>query len=142
LLQTVLDALEGRTAPAFPGEPVAPAAARLVVIAGHDTNIANLAGVLGLQWTLPGQPDDTPPGGALVFEVWRDAGGAAWVRARFVYQTLEQLRSLTPLDAAHPAGAVDLPPPCAETGKTPFCQVQPLADRLRRQAQQACKSGG
>lgn len=34
----------------------------VLFIAGHDTNLANLGGALELNWTLPGQPDNTPPG--------------------------------------------------------------------------------
>ncbi|MGC6744132.1 hypothetical protein ACP0HM_01685 [Escherichia coli] len=33
----------------------------VLFIAGHDTNLANLGGALELNWTLPGQPDNTPP---------------------------------------------------------------------------------
>lgn len=31
----------------------------LLFIAGHDTNLANLSGALDLNWSLPGQPDNT-----------------------------------------------------------------------------------
>ncbi len=48
----------------------------LLVLSGHDTNLSNLSGMLGLSWNLPGyQPDDTPPGGALIFSLWRDDAG-------------------------------------------------------------------
>ena len=139
LMRTVLDALEGATTPSFSGEPVAPASARFVVIAGHDTNIANLAGLLGLNWSLPGQPDYTPPGGALVFELWRDPAGERWVRVRFIYQTLDQLRRLTPLDNAHPPGDIsNLPLPCGQTDKL-YCQAQIFVQRLRRLTPPTCK---
>jgi 4-phytase/acid phosphatase len=40
------------------------------MLCGHDTNLSNLSGMLGLSLKLPGyQPDDTPPGGALVFSL-------------------------------------------------------------------------
>jgi hypothetical protein len=43
---------------------------RVLVISGHDTNLSNMSGLLQLSWRLPGyQPDDTPPGGALVFSL-------------------------------------------------------------------------
>lgn len=100
LLADVADAVEGK--PGLPGETAA--APRLAVFAGHDTNLDNLAGSLGLDWRLPGQPDETPPGGALVFEVWRDAHGQRTVRAAILYQSLDQLRDASPLDAAHPVG--------------------------------------
>src|SRR5450755_634837 len=39
----------------------------LLILVGHDTNLSNLSGMLHLSWHLPGyQPDDTPPGGALI----------------------------------------------------------------------------
>jgi len=46
---------------------------------------------------LPGfQQNETPPGGALVFEVWRPTGGGtAFVRSAFVAQTFEQMRDAT-----------------------------------------------
>ncbi len=139
LVQTVLDAVEGATTPAFPGEPIAPPSARLVAIAGHDTNIANLAGLLGLNWSLPGQPDATPPGGALTFEVWRDGAGERWVRASFIYQTLDELRRLTPLDDAHPAGLIANLPLCGRAG-SPECPIRPFVARLHRLAPPTCTS--
>jgi 4-phytase/acid phosphatase len=98
LAQKVMAALLGDAG--FPGEA---ANARLTVIAGHDTNLSNLAGILGTDWTLPGQPDKTPPGGALAFELWRDAAGDR-VKIVFFYQTLEQLRDGAMLDASHATG--------------------------------------
>jgi 4-phytase / acid phosphatase len=45
---------------------------RVLLLVGHDTNISNLAGMLGISWLLEGyQRNDTPPGGALVFELWQ-----------------------------------------------------------------------
>jgi 4-phytase/acid phosphatase len=81
---------------ATPGRIAVPDTARVVLLAGHDTNISNIAGMLGVTWTLPGQPDSTAPDTALAFEVWRDKAGP-FVRLRLFYQTLDQLRDLTPL---------------------------------------------
>lgn len=67
----------------------------LLVISGHDTNQSNLSGLLGLTWSLPGyQPNDTPPGGALVFSLWQNSSGGMVVRLRFVAQTPDQMRNL------------------------------------------------
>ena len=44
---------------------------RLFILVGHDTNLANIAGALDLNWLIDGRRDDTPPGGALVFELWK-----------------------------------------------------------------------
>ena len=77
---------------------------RLLVIVGHDTNLSNVAGMLGLSWLLEGyQQNDTPPGGALVFEVWRDLVTREYsVRTYYVAQTLEQMREARPLTLTSP----------------------------------------
>src|SRR6201999_4115758 len=95
----IVGALQGRAA--LPGQT---APVRMAVFAGHDSNLANMAGILCVHWTLPGQPDDTAPDAALAFEVWKAKSGQRYVRLAVIYQTLDQLRAGTPLDAAHPAG--------------------------------------
>jgi len=101
LLRMLADLLAGE-APRGLGVPPLGPRARLVVPAGDDTTLANLSGALGLGWSLPGQPDPTPPGAALAFELWRNTEtGARTVRVRIYAQTLDQLRSarvLGPLD--------------------------------------------
>jgi 4-phytase/acid phosphatase len=92
LLDAILLAMEQQVS----GKPVAGApdkpGDRMLILAGHDTNIANVAGALDLDWILDGRRDDTPPGGALVFELWRSAGGEWLVRVDYTAQTLEQMR--------------------------------------------------
>ena len=71
-------------------------------LVGHDTNQENIAGVLDLTWIVDGRRDDTPPGGALVFELWRSrASKAYFVRTFFTSQTLEQMRGSIPLSEPH-----------------------------------------
>jgi 4-phytase/acid phosphatase len=76
----------------------------LLVVSGHDTNLSNLSGMLGLSWKLPSyQLDETPPGGALLFSLWRDgASHEDFVKTEFVAQTLEQMHRRTPLSLAVP----------------------------------------
>jgi 4-phytase / acid phosphatase len=72
---------------------------RVLFLVGHDTNIAAVAGTLGLNWIVDGLRDDTPPGGALIFELWHSNDGAYRVRLAYTAQTLQQMRetqSLTP----------------------------------------------
>jgi 4-phytase/acid phosphatase len=46
---------------------------------------------------------DTPPGVALMFELWSNrSSGQYSVRAYFTAQTLEQMRASTPLTASNP----------------------------------------
>jgi len=72
----------------------APAAARVAMISGHDTNIANLAGLLGLHWRVPGiAADDPVPGGAILLERLHDAAGNVFVRASYRAQSLAELRA-------------------------------------------------
>lgn len=86
--------------------------ARLVVLSGHDGTLTLLAGMLELHWQLPGyQPDQTVPGGALVFERWRRADGQRVIRLRYTAQSLAQLRerrALT-LQAPPPSAPVFIP---------------------------------
>jgi 4-phytase/acid phosphatase len=82
IVKTVLGALRNETA-------------RMTVIVGHDTNVANLAGLLDLHWHVPGfAADDPTPGGALIFELLRDSARHQFVRVIYRSQTLEQMRHL------------------------------------------------
>jgi len=76
---------------------------RLLILVGHDTNLANISGALGLSWLIDGRRDDTPPGGALVFELWSKRGGSNYfVRTYYMAQTLDQMRNAAPLTLDHP----------------------------------------
>jgi 4-phytase/acid phosphatase len=76
---------------------------RLLILVGHDTNLANIGGALGLSWLIDGRRDDTPPGGALVFELWRKRRGSNYfVRTYYMAQTLDQMRNATPLTLDNP----------------------------------------
>ncbi len=75
---------------------------RALFLIGHDTNIASIAGALGLHWIADGRADDIPPGGALVFELWQSADGKNSVRVFYTTQTLEQMRAATVLTSKNP----------------------------------------
>jgi 4-phytase/acid phosphatase len=98
---------------------------RVVFLVGHDTNISNVAGAMGLSWLLPGDVrDDTLPGGALVFELWRNkTGGAHSVRTYYMAQTLEQARYATALSLDEPpARAPIFVPACSGSGAGYPCE--------------------
>lgn len=81
----------------------------LLVISGHDSNISNLSGLLGISWTLAGyQPDDTPPGGALIFSLWADGS----VKLRYVAQSVDQMRNLEPGEPESEEVAIQGCDPC------------------------------
>ncbi|MGH6659377.1 MAG: histidine-type phosphatase, partial [Sphingomicrobium sp.] len=76
----------------------AAAGSRITLLAGHDTNIADLGGLLGIHWQAASYPADAvPPGSALGFELYSDGKGRKIVRAFFRSQTMDQLRNLEPL---------------------------------------------
>jgi 4-phytase/acid phosphatase len=73
----------------------APPGAKFVAYVGHDTNIANLGGMLGLSWQQPGyQRDQTPPAGALAFELRAAGLGIPNVYVSYIAQALDDMRDL------------------------------------------------
>jgi 4-phytase/acid phosphatase len=95
-MQQAVDANSAAGALSMPGD-------RLLILVGHDTNLANMSGALGLSWLIDGRRDDTPPGGALTFEFWKKNGQPTYsVRAYYIAQTLDQMRNATPLSMATP----------------------------------------
>ena len=80
---------------------------RLLILVGHDTNLSNIAGALGLDWIEDGRRNDTPPGGALVFELWKKHDVDEYsVRVFYTAQTLDQMRNATPLSLQTPPQCV------------------------------------
>ena len=78
--------------------------AKVVVYVGHDTNIANLASIMDVTWTQAGyQRNQTPPAGALVFEVRLGADKKQRVYTSYVAQSPDQMRKAMPL-------TLELPP--------------------------------
>ena len=107
--------------------------AKFIAYVGHDTNIANVAGILDLTWTQAGyQRNQTPPAGALVFEVAAGSGQEAARVSSYVAQSLEQMRKVSPLTleappsgprrcgcaAAAPTRRLSLPPGRVRGGRT------------------------
>lgn len=118
ILKTMEQAATAKAVPGALGKP----GQRVLILVGHDTTICNLASMLRLSWQLPGyQRDDTPPGGALVFELWQQpANGAHSVRAYYVAQTLEQMRKALPVTPDSPPGRAALFVPACSTAKEGF----------------------
>lgn len=82
---------------------IGPPGTSVLILAGHDTNQSNISGMLDLAWKLPDYPqDDTPPGGALIFTLWRGSGGERSVRIEYLAASLDQMHDVTPLTLAEP----------------------------------------
>jgi 4-phytase/acid phosphatase len=122
LLDHILRSMEQAAAgKAIPGA-LGPAGNAVLLVSGHDTNLSNLSGMLGLSWKLAGyQPDDTPPGGALIFSLWREAGTNRYtVKLRYVAQSLDQMRDAEPLSLAAPPESQDVALPGCAAGGCPW----------------------
>jgi 4-phytase/acid phosphatase len=116
LLSAVAKAMEQAVAGKAVSGAIGRPGDRMLVIVGHDSNLANIQGTLNLSWLIPGDvPNDTPPGGALVFELWRQpAGGEYSVRTYYTAQTFEQMRQALPLTLdSPPAKATVFVPACS-----------------------------
>ncbi|MDE7548385.1 phosphoanhydride phosphohydrolase [Acetobacter fabarum] len=77
------------------GIPTVTEQTKLLVLAGHDTNLDALATLYGLDWSFADQPDPTAPDTTLAFELWRTAHGP-YIVVRLFHQGLEALRTLAP----------------------------------------------
>jgi 4-phytase / acid phosphatase len=117
ILYSMEQATTGQAVPGALGKP----GDRLLLLVGHDTNLENISGALGLSWIIDGRWNDTPPGGALVFEVWKAAStGNYSVRVSYTAQTLDQMRNATPLGVHNPPGRVPVfVPGCSQADS--FC---------------------
>ena len=120
LLAHILASLEQ----AESGKAVAGALGRpdgaLAILAGHDTNLSNLSGMLDLRWRVPGlADDDTPPESALIFSLWRDGAAGDWfVKLEFVTPSLDQMRHLEPLTLDSPPARVTVAIPACTSSRS------------------------
>lgn len=81
------------------GTGTAPPGAKFVAYVGHDTNIANVAGMLNLSWLQAGyQENQTPPAGALIFEL-RQTDNSVRVYAYYAAQSLDNMHHQTATSA-------------------------------------------
>ncbi len=117
ILDTLQQAVTGKEVPGALGK----LGDYAVILVGHDTNLANIAGTLNLNWLVDGRRDDTPPGGALVFELWEQPGTSTYeVRAYYTAQTLDQMRNLTVLTLENPPARSNVFIPGCSTGADGF----------------------
>jgi 4-phytase/acid phosphatase len=105
ILKSLNQAASGKTVAGAPGRP----GDRVLFLVGHDTNIAAIAGALNLTWIIDGRRDDTPPGGALLFELWRSRSSSSYaIRIEYTAQSVAQMRNASPLSLVDPPQSVSL----------------------------------
>ncbi len=136
MAQAVAAALQGKSF--FPGQ--GDKAARVTIIFGHDTTLQNMAGFFGLDWALKDQPDNTPPGGALIFEVYkRDKTADDRVRMFVLYQTADQLRQALPLDQTHGPSEVEVQPASCMDAAMHSCSLASILQIVGKNVPAECK---
>jgi 4-phytase/acid phosphatase len=114
--------------------------AKFVAYVGHDTNIWNLAGMLDVSWAQAGyQRNQTPPAGALMFEVRELPDKKQKVYTSYVSQSPEQMRNATPLtgDVLPQRTALRLPG-CSSTQPGFPCTIEEFAIAVRNSLDRDC----
>lgn len=119
----------------FAGAAPVPEQAKFVLLLGHDSNLSNLRGILGLNWTLPEEPDVTAPDTALAFERWRAADGSAFVRVRIFSFRLKDLRAR---GTAARGEVQTLKIPLCSKGKETHCSVRRFTDFALSRLSKSC----
>jgi 4-phytase / acid phosphatase len=114
--------------------------AKFVAYVGHDTNIFNLAGMLDTTWLQPGyQRNQTPPAGALMFEVREGADKKLRVYSSYVAQSMDQMRNATPLTLDVPPVKTPLRLPGCSTSAPGFpCTLEEFAVAARNVLDRDC----
>lgn len=130
MAQQIDDFLSGRKSK-FKGAAPIPAGAKFVLLQGHDGNLSAMSGILETPWRLPEEPDATAPDTALAFELWRD-GKQRFVRIALYYQSLEELRALTPIKTPR---TVPLALPGCTDGK---CPLPVVSAQLQKHLNKGC----
>jgi 4-phytase / acid phosphatase len=89
--------------------------------------------MLNINWLIDGRRDDTPPGGALIFELWQSAKPFGYrVHAYYTAQTLEQMRQIRPLDLNEPPARAEVfIPGCSSGGKDYTCEWRAFRQTLK-----------
>jgi 4-phytase/acid phosphatase len=104
---------------------------RVTMLSGHDTNVANLGGLLDLHWKVPGLATDDPaPGGAIILERLHDGRGRLYVRALYRSQTLDQIRAAGSLAGTLPYHAVLPISGCSAFGVKGLCTLAAFEKKL------------
>jgi len=114
--------------------------ARFVAFVGHDTNIWNIAGMLDVSWLQPGyQRNQTPPAGALAFEVRESPDKKLRVYTSYIAQSIEQMRNATPLTGdALPARTALRLPGCSQSAPGFPCSIEEFAIAVRNVLDRDC----
>jgi len=134
MARLILDTLKGS---GHSGEPSVPQNVEVLALAGHDTNLSNMAGIFGLDLRVDGQPDSTAPATALAFELWRDAKtNVRYVKPKVFYLALSQMRDLKPEKARNSTLAFKH---CSNDGPDGLCPLRDLSQKIDQATPLSCR---
>jgi 4-phytase/acid phosphatase len=137
MAQTIVALLRGVPLP--PGAPALSPQSKLVMIAGHDSNLLYMGTLMGLDWRLPNQPNPAAPDTTMALEVWRDPStGTRSLRVAIYGQTLTQLREGSPLGPANPPDVVSVVPEACANAPAEGCPVETFAAWVDRRVASLC----
>lgn len=122
--RTMVQAATGNALGGALGNP----SSKVVMLAGSNINIVALASLFHLDWLASSyQPDVSAPSGALVFELRQSQStGAYFVRASYITQTMDQLRTQAALTLGPPTPPAVAPvfiPGCSTNNATFDCPL-------------------
>jgi len=139
LLSRVAATLTGRTVAGVTPDP-AERDARVAIYVGHDTNLANLGGMLDASWALPGwQVNETPPAGAMIFELRETRDGEQRIYVSFAAQSAEQMRNATPLTLDNPPQRVPIRiAACSANATDSGCSVDGFVNAVASAVMPSC----
>lgn len=122
VVRSMVQAATGNAMTGSVGNP----STKVIVLMAANTNVTGLAGLLNLDWIVPGYvADESAPGGVLMFELRQSQStGEYIVRASYAVQTMDQLRNRTVLTLnSRPAIAPVFIPGCSMRNATFDCPL-------------------
>ena len=125
----------------FPGHAATGQPVRLGFLVGHESNIHNVAALLGLTWQIPGfLPGEATPGGALAFEQFREVRSEKrYVRIAYYAQTLDEMRRRALLTYRDPPGMVQVAlPACSADLVNNACPLETFLKIVKAAVDPGC----
>jgi len=125
----------------FPGHAATGQPVRLGFLVGHESNIHNVAALLGLTWQIPGfLPGEATPGGALAFEQFREVRSEKrYVRIAYYAQTLDEMSRRAPLTYRDPPGMVQVAlPACSADLVNNACPLETFLKIVKAAVDPGC----
>src|SRR5262249_52585588 len=128
----------------WPRLPEMPKSAKAGFLGGPATNIGTLRAMLGVSWQHPdSQANDTPPAGALVFELRRGSDRRNRVFVSYLAQSPRQMALKAALDLDHPPRRSSLfLPACSSSSAGYPCSLDSFERLVDRAVDSQCLRRG